>query len=420
MPLPDSPFRISTDDAVATLWLDCDTLAPARVRQLADLAEAVAARPAVEVLVIRSGYPGGLPSFDRRALRDLDSDEAAADYARAGQLALRRLANLPIPTVAFLEGPCAGPALELALACDYRLAVATPDAILGLGDLPTTWGGRSRLATRIGRRTASRFVSCYPREGAKLGLVDDAFCQRRAKIELRRFLDRLQLRPVKRGVPTDVIAEATERRAFRAAVRDGLAIPQSTPVFDPSNPIPARPRRVGVIGSGATAMRWACEFALRGVPVTWLRTTTADPFAVAVSSGRVTPLEADQATARTAVVTRLDDALTADLVVIDETDDTGAAFLERVMPARSVLLLPGAHLDGVLPSCTRPTRVLGWESAGGRFGLVTHPDTADDAAAAAARWLRLAGETVDVQGSVAVPEPASQRRSLSLMRPEYG
>lgn len=390
MPLPDSPFRVATDDAVATLWLGPATLTPAAVGHLADLAEAVAARPAVEVLVVRTAYSGGFPTFDLPTLRDLRTDADAASYARAGQQALRRIAELQVPTVAFLEGPCVGPGLELALACDHRLAVATPDAVLDFGDLPTTWGGRARLAKRIGRRTASRFVACSPREAARSGLVDDAFCQRRAKIELRSFLAGL---PTKRGVPTDLVAEAEERVRFRAAVRDGLAIPADGPAFEPMNPVPERPRRVGVLGDGATVAEWVGEFALREVPVTWLPTTGSAvcPLREAVARGRVTPLEAEQAARRVAVVTEPDEALTADLVVIDHTDESGAALLERVMPARSVLLLPADELADVLPTCARPGRVLGWEMTAIGVRLVLHPEATDDAAVAALRWLAVTG-----------------------------
>ena len=417
MPLPDLPFWVSTDDAVATVWLDCDALTPARVAWLADCVERVAARPAVEVLVIRAARPGGFPSFDRPFLGDLRTDVDAADYARAGQLALRRVADLPIPTVAFLEGPCVGPGLELALACDYRLAVATPDAVLGFGGLPTAWGGRSRLASRVGRRTASRVVSCYPREAATLGLVDDAFCLRRAKIELRTFLDRLQFRPIKRGVPTDALAEARERADFRAAVRAGLLRADDGPPFDPVNPIPTRPRRVGVIGGGPDAVRWVGEFALRGVPVTWLRmgVTAPSPFAPALARGRVTPLEAEQASARVTVVAEPDDALAADLVVIDDTDDTAAAYLERVMPARSVLLVPSAELSGVLPSCARPGRVLGWAAAGERMSVVTHADATDDATAAVVRWLAVAGEAVTVGEKVLSAQAGIRRPAFAAV-----
>lgn len=414
MPLADLTFRTSTEDAVATLWLDCDALTPARVCQLAGLASASAAIPAVEVVVLRSARPGGFPSFDRPTLRRLSCDSHAAAYTRDGQSALRTLAELPVPTVAFIEGPCVGPALELALACDYRLAVATPDAVLGFGGLPTAWGGRSRLTRLVGRRTASRFVGCHPRAAAKLGFVDDAFCQRRAKIELRTFLDQLQRHPVKRGGTTDPIAEADERKHFRAAVRAGAFGAEPEPTFHPINPIPPRPRRVGVIGTGPEAVRWVAEFALRGVPVTWLAGKVTDPFAFAVRSRRVTPLEAEQAAARVSVVTTADDAVTADLVLADDLD---TAYLERVMPARSVLLLPAAELASALPSCDRPGRVLGWQPVGDRGTLLRHDDSTDDAMASAARWLAYAGSTVawQVTGAV-IGQEVSQERALAAVR----
>lgn len=414
MPIPDSPFTVSTDD-VATLWLGCPTLTPARVLELVDRADEIARRPAVEVLVLRAAHSTGFPTFDLPHLRDLHSDTAAAEYARAGQSALRRLAALPIPTVAFLEGPCVGPGLELALACDYRLAVATPDATLGLGDFPTAWGGRTRLARLLGRRTATRFVSGYPREAVALGLADDAFCQRRAKIDLRTFLDRLLVRPRKRTEPIDGTSEADERRRFRAAVRNGFAVSSDPPAFDPVNPIPTAPRRVGVLGRGPGARRWVAEFALRGTPVTWMPSATApDPFADALNRRRVTPLEAGQAAGRVLRVTEPDDALTADLVLIDDTDDTGADFVERVMPARSVLVLPTADVAGVLPGAARPGRVLGWQTAGGRTVLGRSVETTEDTAARAFRWLTAVGESVEVRPLVEVPIPSAVVRAKEL------
>jgi len=415
MPMPDSTFTVSTDDAVATLWLDRATFTPARVLGLADRAEQLARRSAVEVLVLRATHPTGFPTFDSPFLRDLRSDTDAADYARAGQSALRRLTALPIPTVAFLEGPCIGPGFELALACDYRLAVATPDATLGLGDRPTAWGGRTRLARLIGRRTAARFVSCYPREAVSLGLADDAFCQRRAKIDLRTFLDGLLFRPRKRAVSVDVFGEAEERKRFRMAVRDGEAEAPELPAFDPVNPIPVAPRRVGVLGRGPDLRRWVAEFALRGVPVMWMPSATApDPFAESLLRGRVTPLEAEQAASRVTPVSEPDDALTADLVLIDDTDDTGADFLERVMPARSVLLLPTADVAGVLANAVRPGRVLGWRTANGRTVLSRPDDATDDATARAYQWLTAAGESVEVRQLEAIPAAPLTARSKAL------
>ncbi|HEY3789985.1 MAG TPA: hypothetical protein VGL71_14090, partial [Urbifossiella sp.] len=52
------------------------------------------------------------------------------------------------------------------------------------------------------------------REARNIGLVDRAFCERRARIELRTFLDELERSPrvIKRS--RDLIGLAQERRAF--------------------------------------------------------------------------------------------------------------------------------------------------------------------------------------------------------------
>ena len=68
---------------------------------------------------------------------------------RTGWETFNRLAALPFPTVALVEGFCMGGGVELALACRYRVVVDEPGTRLGLpevmlGILPA-WGGVKRL-----------------------------------------------------------------------------------------------------------------------------------------------------------------------------------------------------------------------------------------------------------------------------------
>jgi len=81
--------------------------------------------------------------------------------------------------VAAIEGNCLGGGLELALACDYR--VATPEAKLGLpeirlGLLPGA-GGTQRLPRLIGARAALEFMlkgsSISAQRALELGLIDE-------------------------------------------------------------------------------------------------------------------------------------------------------------------------------------------------------------------------------------------------------
>ncbi|MCB1154048.1 enoyl-CoA hydratase/isomerase family protein, partial [bacterium] len=72
-----------------------------------------------------------------------------------------RLADLPIPTIAAINGAAVGGGLELALACDYRLAaedvatMALPEITKGL--IPAA-GGARRLPAIIGLGRATEMV----------------------------------------------------------------------------------------------------------------------------------------------------------------------------------------------------------------------------------------------------------------------
>jgi enoyl-CoA hydratase len=314
--LYESPHvRVEAADGVATLWLEflgspVNALTPARLAETDRGLSAATTSPHVEILVIRSGRPAGFcGGHDPDRLADLTTEGDQAVFAVTGQRFLNRLAATELATVAFIEGPCLGPGLELALACDYRLAVAGPDSWVGLPDathgLPPCWGGATRLRRLLGRRAdpilAGELLTA--REARSAGLFDDAFCTRRAKIELRTFLDRLQRRPLKRrdgwppwGRPPVAAGLATERIAFREALRS-----------------PPFPKPVEPIGSDDPIAR-AVETALRGTVVTVAavsESAMSRALAEAVRRGRVTPLEAEQARGRIKVEAAADDARTA-------------------------------------------------------------------------------------------------------------
>jgi enoyl-CoA hydratase len=91
----------------------------------------------------------------------------------------RRLAGLPMPTIAAIEGDALGGGLELALCCDLR--VASERATLGLPEVrlavtPST-GGTQRLPRIVGTARAKellltgRIISAA--EAARIGLVNE-------------------------------------------------------------------------------------------------------------------------------------------------------------------------------------------------------------------------------------------------------
>jgi len=87
------------------------------------------------------------------------------------------LENLPIPTIACINGYAFGGGLELALACDLRYASA--DALVGLtetklGIIPGA-GGTQRLTQLVGSQLAKEWIFTAKKINAQLGLEKGLF-----------------------------------------------------------------------------------------------------------------------------------------------------------------------------------------------------------------------------------------------------
>ena len=307
-------IRIAAEYGTATLWLDfpgepVNALDLIRLRELDAGLAAIETNPAIQLLVVRSAKPAGFcAGIHPDALASLTTAADRAAFAWTGQQVFDRLAALPFPTVAFLDGPCLGAGVELALACDHRLCVARPTTHLGFPNAVPCFGGSVRLPARIGRRNADRLLASgrtlSGREARSLRLVDHAFCERRAKIELRTFLDQLEVstwRAGERKFPGGSLCGfAGERRKFAASCAT-VPVPElAFPPFTTRNPIPPFPAVVGMVGEAASGSGFAAQVALRGGEVI-IRGNAARVFAgiaVALARGFVTPLEAEQARSR--------------------------------------------------------------------------------------------------------------------------
>lgn len=104
--------------------------------------------------------------------------EAGRDRHKLDQDVWRQLAELPMPTIAAIEGHCLGGGLELALCCDIRVASET--AKLGLPEvrlavIPGS-GGTQRLPRVVGPTRAKELILTGRRltaaEAEAIGLVN--------------------------------------------------------------------------------------------------------------------------------------------------------------------------------------------------------------------------------------------------------
>ncbi|WP_255171140.1 enoyl-CoA hydratase/isomerase family protein [Natrononativus amylolyticus] len=99
-------------------------------------------------------------------------------FLRSGQELMSRISDLPVPTLASINGYALGGGLELALACDLRFAsrsatVGFPE--INLGMIPG-WGGTQRLPNVVGQSTAKDILltgrHIDSESALEMGLID--------------------------------------------------------------------------------------------------------------------------------------------------------------------------------------------------------------------------------------------------------
>jgi enoyl-CoA hydratase len=127
---------------------------------LEDAVRACAADPAVRcVLLTGAGERAFSAGADLEAVAAL-TPESAREWIRLGHRICNGLVSLPQPVIAALRGYCLGGGLELAVACDFR--IAAEDARLGLPEVSRGWtpgwGGARRLATLVGPARARQLA----------------------------------------------------------------------------------------------------------------------------------------------------------------------------------------------------------------------------------------------------------------------
>lgn len=105
-----------------------NALNPSLAAALADAAETAARDPGIWVVEVRGAGPSFSSGMDRTAL---SAGEVGEAFYRHWVRALNYLEDMGKPVLAVIHGYCIGGGLQLALACDFRIAAA--DAVLGLG-----------------------------------------------------------------------------------------------------------------------------------------------------------------------------------------------------------------------------------------------------------------------------------------------
>jgi 2-oxoglutaroyl-CoA hydrolase len=223
-------LRLERDDDVVTIMLDVPeklnrVSMPAR-DELARLFDELAGDDAVRVIVLTGAGDqaftagGDIPGFLQRSPEELS--RLAWNVAAAERC--------PKPVIAKLHGHALGVGLELALACDFR--IAADDAQLGLpeiklGMIPGS-GGTQRLARLIGLGRAKDMIMRGRRIGAAealaVGLVTEVVPAAELDTAVARLVEELRaLSPLALAIAKRVLNHAYDGPLGLGLEVEGLA-----------------------------------------------------------------------------------------------------------------------------------------------------------------------------------------------------
>ncbi|MFY9717003.1 MAG: enoyl-CoA hydratase-related protein [Thermoplasmata archaeon] len=172
--------RKSEDDGVEILILKnppVNALSTALLAELAAHVEAIGRAAATRAVVIAGDGQYFSAGADLKEMATLDLAQAP-EIARSGQTLFARIAALPSPVIASINGLALGGGLELALACDLRVAgesakLGAPEVNYGL--MPA-YGGTQRLPRAVGPAKAKELIftgAMIPAaEALRIGLVN--------------------------------------------------------------------------------------------------------------------------------------------------------------------------------------------------------------------------------------------------------
>ena len=141
-------------------------------------------------LVIYSNKKTGfIAGADIKALREIQDIDEVMAFIHKGQAVFKTLSDLTMPTVAMIDGFCLGGGLELALACQFRVACHETGTRLGLPEvqlgIQPGWGGTVRLPQLIGAVHALPLLMSGKMlragDARRLGIVDCVMPRRQLK-----------------------------------------------------------------------------------------------------------------------------------------------------------------------------------------------------------------------------------------------
>jgi len=188
------------DDGI--LWLvldkqdtDTNVLSISVLEQLDSLLDEIE-KDLPKAVIFRSGKARGfIAGADVKEFLDVTTTQEALIMIKRGQKLFSRIEALRCPTIALIEGFCMGGGTELALACDYRIALDDSSTRIGLPEVKLgihpAYGGVVRATAIVNPLQSLEMMlsgrNLTARAASKMGLVDSAQPRRQIERAARRI-----------------------------------------------------------------------------------------------------------------------------------------------------------------------------------------------------------------------------------------
>ncbi|HUR69638.1 MAG TPA: enoyl-CoA hydratase-related protein [Candidatus Thermoplasmatota archaeon] len=216
-------LRVERDGPIAILTVDrpkaLNAMDQATLAELSDAARALDADAGVAIVIVTgAGEKAFVAGADITQMAHFGPREAE-DHARKGQAAMSAFERMRKPVIAAVNGYALGGGLELALACDIRIAsenaqMGLPEVSLGV--IPG-FGGTQRLARVVGEGRAKELVLTGRRvkadEALAMGLVN-------------KVVPQAQLLETAKQMARDILANGPVAvRLAKQVIHEGLSVP---------------------------------------------------------------------------------------------------------------------------------------------------------------------------------------------------
>jgi enoyl-CoA hydratase len=199
----DGVVRLQLEGRLARITIDRpdkrNALSLDMWRSIPPLIAEINANPRIRGVIVQGegddAFAAGADIFELELC--IDAPEKALVYMQAVEAAEGTLGRCKVPVIAMIRGFCIGAGMEVAMACDRR--IATPDSLFAIppAKLGVTYSLSSthRVMALVGIAAAKDIMftarECQADEALKLGLIDEIVAREDIAAHVEKYLDRL-------------------------------------------------------------------------------------------------------------------------------------------------------------------------------------------------------------------------------------